>query len=696
VAATSEAKEAKTEEAPDDPSTQKAIDEESEDLQAMKQAEATVSDPTAAAAAKLYLSAAQLGGGSVLAGRLNDLLDSDAYPNLPALPDLAGTVQLDPNVAAVFDIAKAKGEYDIPVEMRAEVAQWIAFFQGSGRKYYVRWLARSTRYMPVMKDILRQEGLPEDTVYLSMIESGFSTLAYSWAKASGPWQFIDATGRRFGLKVDFWIDERRDPIKSTRAAARYLRELHDEFDDWYLAWAGYNAGAGKVRKGIEKYHTKDFWSLCAAGRFLRPETKNYVPKLIAAALVTRHAEAFGFSHNEIEWEQPLDVDEVQVPDPTDLSVIAKAAECSLEEIQALNPELRRWLTPPTAKGVSYVLRIPKGHKEAFETNFPKVAPKERLVFKIHRVKKGDTLSKIALGYHSFPEAIMRMNGLRSSKKLRLGTELMIPVASEHAWAAAEQTSASKDKDAASTSATTTPTSASASATSAPSEVKPHKSHSGFVPTAPEEEIPAGTSTVATMASGTIQHETVDGKDRVKYGVASGDSLWIISQKFGVSVDDLKQWNDLHGKRPKLQIGQQLIVYPKQMPPDATATASTTPAPAPVPGTATTPAVAATTVAVAAPTKATATAIATAVAPATTDVQGPPAPPKPPVDVVPDKVTSIGNKKHIVHTLAPGDTLWSLSQRYGVSVDSLKKWNRLSRKAVLRPGNTLTVEVADGT
>ena len=607
----------------DDQANETEIRQESDDLEAMKQAESVVTDPGAGAATRLFGAASRLGGASALGAGLRDALgDPRAYQ--PLLPDSA---EIDSNIALAFDIAKAKGDYDIPVEMRAEVAQWITFFQHGGRKFFLRWLARSSRYIPVMRDILRQEGLPEDTVFLSMIESGFSTYAYSWARASGPWQFVEHTGRRYGLRVDFWVDERRDPIKSTRAAARYLRMMHEEFGDWYLAWAGYNAGENKIRRGINKYGTHDFWQMCSERHYLRPETRNYVPKLIAAALVTKHPAQFGFTNSEVDWQRPLESETVSVVNPTDLSVIAKAAQCSLDDLKTLNPELRRWLTPPATEEHPYVLRVPKGHKLAFEKNYPALAPKERMVFRIVRVRRGDTLSEIALHNRSFPELIMRMNGLSSARKLRVGTELMVPVQSKTVLAKVE------------------------------AEEKTGKRKRTYDAS---DEIPAGTPSHPQQASGTVVHKRVDGKDQVTYGVASGDSLWVIGQKFGVSVDELKKWNSLHGRRPKIMIGQQLVVYPRTEVP-STAVAAAKPA-----------------------------AAKPSAVPATRpEVKLAAARPSPT-----DKVTRTGKTKRIVHTLQPGDSLWSLSQQYGVTVDALKRLNHVHRHQKIRAGDTLVIEVAE--
>ena len=194
---------------------------------------------------------------------------------------------------------------------------------------------------------MKEEGLPEDTVYLAMIESGFGNFAYSRARASGPWQFIASTGKIFGLTQDFWVDERRDPERSAHAAARFLKRLYDQTGDWRLAWAGYNAGVGRVRHARRNGYA-DFWAMAAAPgkRVLRAETKGYVPKLMAAAILAKHPEAFGFKAEEIERQSWTDYAEVEIPSATLLSVVAKAAGVTERDIIDLNPELRRSCTPP--------------------------------------------------------------------------------------------------------------------------------------------------------------------------------------------------------------------------------------------------------------------------------------------------------------------------------------------------------------
>jgi membrane-bound lytic murein transglycosylase D len=606
-----------------DPAT--AVDEvddepASQELEEMRALENAVLDPAARPAPEVLRSVRSLGTASPLRARLEDgaevLTGEDEGVELGLVTDLSS-----------FDIGSVAPQYDIPVEMQPTVAQYIQFFQGPGRKWFRKWMSRSSRYIPMMTPVLERAGLPRDTVYLAMIESGFSTGATSWARAAGPWQFISATGRRFGLKQDFWIDERRDPLKATAAAARYLGELHGQLGNWYLAWAGYNAGGEKLRRMVLKRGTADFWSL-TDGKGLAKETKHYVPKLIACALVAKHPRAFGFSEDEFDYQQPLEWDEAPVVEPTDLEVLARAAGTSTEEIRELNPELRRWCTPPATTTRPYLVRIPKGARETFLANLAKVAPRERLTYQIHRVRKGDTLSRIALQYHSAAEAILQFNRLRSAKTLHLNSELVVPVASGRA--APADAGHGLDRQVARARA------------------------QGYVAPPPEEEVPAGIRTArsTTLAQGPIKSEVIDGKTRVQYGVQSGDSLWTIAQRFAVSVDELKGWNNLGPKsRRGLQVGTVLTVWPG-------AGAAPIEVKAPVVAQADRPS--------AAP------ALVASASPAT-------------------KPAAPSGPRPSTHQLAEGETLWSVSQQYGVSVDDLKRWNRIRHARSLRAGQNLRLE-----
>lgn len=581
-------------------------DDSEEELEEMRALEAATIEPAAqTGGANLRATLGALGYGTLVRDRLEGALEAAELSGDELAFELSPVTDV-----ATFDVSLVRDRYDIPVEMQPLVAQYIRFFQGGGRKWFRRWMSRSHRYIPLMQPILEAKGLPRDTVYLAMIESGFNTQAKSWARAVGPWQFIAGTAKLFNLRDDFWVDERRDPIKSTYAAAAYLGQLYANLGHWYLAWAGYNTGGGRVRRMIDTYGTTDFWELSERKGFAR-ETKHYVPKLIACALVAKHPDAFGFSPDEFEPEGAFEYDEVQLTDPVDLEVISAASGAPLDEIQELNPEIKRWCTPPATEQAPYVLRLPKGKKEQFAANFAKFAPSERLHFKIHRVQKGDTLSKIALQYASAQEAIMRMNHLKSVRSLKLGSDLIVPVPSAQALKSGK-TDVALERQVA------------------------RARRSGLTAVRPEDEIPAGTQSAPAgkvAVGGSIAVQTVEGKKRVTYGVARGDSLWSIARRFDVHVSDLTTWNESLGSGRGLKVGTSLTVWPG---PAADLSGGTAPA-------------------------------------VTAKLEKKADAPK------------AGTK----HTVASGDTLWKISQRYGCSVDELKKWNNLGTSE-LKAGQALVV------
>jgi membrane-bound lytic murein transglycosylase D len=324
-----------------------------------------------------------------------------------------------------WDQRKEETNFDIPIVINAKVEQFIKYFQTAIREKFVTWLGRSEKYIPFMKNLLKEHGLPGDLVYLSLIESGFNPYAYSRSKASGLWQFISLTGKRYGLKVNWWVDERRDPEKSTIAAAKYLKDLYEMFACWYLAAAGYNAGEYKIVKAMKLYRTEDFWML-TKHRYLKRETKDYVPQMIAAALIAKDPEKYGFT--DIEYQEPLRYEKVKVPELTDLSLIAKACETSLEEIKDLNPEIRRGVTHPNE--TEYEIKIPFGKKELFLKNFEALQPLEKFEFKTHLVKKGETLPRIAKSYWVDLEPMIEINHLNKTSPISKGMTLLIPISKD--------------------------------------------------------------------------------------------------------------------------------------------------------------------------------------------------------------------------------------------------------------------------
>jgi membrane-bound lytic murein transglycosylase D len=316
---------------------------------------------------------------------------------------------------------------DIPLTLNNKVQYFIDYFQTTGRAVFTRWLSRSERFIPMMKQVLKKEGLPEDLVYLAMIESGFSPHAYSVASAVGPWQFMSATGKRYSLRIDEWIDERRDPLKSTMAAALYLKELYGLFNkDWYLAAAGYNAGENKILRAINMYESTDFWQL-TKGSYLKRETKDYVPRLLAAAIIAKDPAKYGFA--DVAYLPPIEFDTVSVPTRTDLDLVAKLCDVSYQSLRELNPELRRWCTPPGYP--NYELKIPFGKKDLFLSEYAKLNEqerfKERVLYTRYKAGKRDTLASIAARFGANSGTIAELNHLKKGARLR-GRTLIIPVA----------------------------------------------------------------------------------------------------------------------------------------------------------------------------------------------------------------------------------------------------------------------------
>ncbi|MBI4489499.1 MAG: transglycosylase SLT domain-containing protein [Deltaproteobacteria bacterium] len=327
--------------------------------------------------------------------------------------------QRDLDQAMQQPAGRRKIQFSMPVVENDRVRYFVNFFCSKTRDFFERSLARSGRYVPMMAAILREEGLPEDLVYLSLIESGFSPYAYSRAKAVGPWQFIRSTGLRYGLKINGWVDERRDPLKSTRAAAAYLKDLHLQFGEWFLAAAAYNAGEGKVEKAMNRSRTTDFWHL-SQKTFLKRETRNYVPKFIAAALIASEPEKYGFG--DILYEPPLEYDEVTIKGPLRLQTIADLSNTTVERIKELNPALLRNHTPPSKE--AFLMRVPAGMGEIFAQAYG-LLPKSAKVRTItHKVRKGETLTGIAKSYRQRVSRLMEMNNLKSHR-LQVGQELIV-------------------------------------------------------------------------------------------------------------------------------------------------------------------------------------------------------------------------------------------------------------------------------
>ncbi len=378
---------------------------------------------------------------------------------------------------------------DIPIEKNPRVDKLVAYYTGPARRMFGRWLERAGKHIPRIQMVFASEGLPLDLAYLAMIESGFNEKAYSWAHAAGPWQFIESTGRIYGLHNNWWVDERRDIEKSTRAAARFLKDLNRRFDGhWYLAVAAYNAGGGKVRQAIRKAKSQNFWDL-TRGRVLRAETKNYVPKLLAALTIVRDLEAYGFADLDFEHQPKYDL--VTLPTTTDLEVVAELSGSDYAELKSLNPELKRWCTPPGVR--DYQLRVPAGRGEIFRPAYAALPQAERARYHRHKIAAGDNLRSLARKYRIRVDDIISLNKIKNPRALQIGTDLILPL------------------------------------------------REGFT-RLPIDELA----------------DDYQRSRRQLYTVRAGDSLWKISQRFGVTQKQLRVWNRL-GWSNILRPGQVLAV-----------------------------------------------------------------------------------------------------------------------------------------
>lgn len=371
----------------------------------------------------------------------------------------------------------------IPLELNDRVQFWIDTFTGRERERFALYLTRQGRFEPMIRSKLEERGMPQDLLYLALIESGFSPIARSRARAVGMWQFMAATARLEGLVVNEFLDERRDVERSTDAALNHLTKLYNRYGSWYLAAAAYNSGAGRVdralrlRAGGVTGSDSLFWLIHAS---LPSETRNYVPKLVAAAIIGENREAFGFG--DVIPQTPDAHDRVVIPDATDFDVIAEAAGVPATVIAELNPHLPRAVTPP---GREVAIRLPAGTADAFQVAYEQIPPEKRVRFRTHIVRKGETLSVIAARYGSSVRVIQDANGIRNAGRIGIGQEIRIPSAGAPARSAAAPAS-------------------------------------------------SGSNGAAGPATET-------------YRVRAGDSIWTIARRKGVSPEDLLRWNKLTAK-----------------------------------------------------------------------------------------------------------------------------------------------------
>ncbi len=476
---------------------------------------------------------------------------ADAPPSPPPLPEpesvLAKELEELPLVGPWEEGRKPVEEtveYDFPVTVNRQVEYYLDFFQNRQPEMFGRWLRRAGRYLPMIRERLARAGLPQDLAWLPMIESGFVVRARSRAGAVGPWQFMKSTARHYGLTVNRYLDQRRDPVAATEAAILFLQELYEEFGSWPLAVAAYNAGAGTVRKAMRKSGATTFWEI-AQTRYLRTETKRYVPKLIAAIIIGKQPEKYGFGN--IIPDPPLAYDTVEVPRWTPLGAVAVAGATSVETLRELNPELRRSITPPDRP---YLLKVPPGAGQRVAEVLPKVRAVVRTTYASHTVRPGETLGQICRRYRLDKLTLLKANDLRKGK-LVAGQRLRVPVQRTE-YRIVDASHPPRDGEL------------------VVHRVRPGETLGGIarryhVTVAQlagwnnildPNRVRAGTRLALYLAgpaltSGKpvlVAEKKKQRPDRqvTYYRVRRGDSLWTIARRFKVSTDAIRAWNNLKG------------------------------------------------------------------------------------------------------------------------------------------------------
>ena len=476
--------------------------------------------------------------------------------------------------------------FDIPIVFNDAVKYYIKWFSEDKKKVFANWLKRSRLYVPIITEILREKNMPEDLVYLAMIESGFNPKAYSHAKASGPWQFIYSTGGRYGLEVDHWVDERRDPEKSTVAAAKYLKDLFDQFGCWYLAAASYNAGEGRIGRLVQKHNTNDFWELYKYNTLPR-ETRNYIPQLIAAAIIAKDPAKFGFG--SITYDPPVRFTEVEVPAATPVAAIARASNRDMDTIRMCNPEILRGITPPGKN--DYVVKLPSDvEKRAFtdrlQTELEKLPSVKSVV--TYMVRKKDSMVKIVRKYKVSERDLVLVNSSDDDLRIKPGMVIAIPRFSGE----------SSGYTALASAVTQDPPAVERSKTALRKDDKDAPTKTLVSRTVARKSEP-----VAVRSEKEIKARPA----KAFHVVKRGETLSEISDRYGIDEESLRSANKLKGNRvyPNMKIRLVSHVEPKKV-----------------------------------------------------------------------RVAAKSTKKVRYHTVKKGETLTSISEKYGVDVDDLKATNKI--------------------
>ena len=489
------------------------------------------------------------------------VLDQEAEEVREELMNIEEEAFGDMTDSAFVEMEVDSDSYMIPIQVNRRVELAMKYFQTKGRKVFQLWLERSGRYEDLIKRIFRENELPINLFYLAMIESGFNPNAYSYARASGLWQFIYSTGTYYGLRSNWWFDERRDPLLATEAAAKHLKDLYDRFGDWYLALAGYNCNPNKIEKRMRQYNTRDFWKL----KRLPRQTRNYIPTFIAAQIIAANPKKYGFY---VQKMKPIEYDTVKVSECVDLSIIAECANSNFEEIKALNPAIRRWCTPPGIE--NFVLNIPKGRQEEFWVKYKQVPDEKKTSWVRHKVRSGETLSQIAHKYGTTITIIKNQNNIRGTL-IRTGQYIVIPVPQNKNYYSSYYTYAAQ------------------SVKRKPKKVDYVKGHKKIIYIVKKGDTLGEIAEIYNTRASRIrtwnglyygEHIYPDQKltiwipesinmaiqesQRVEpaqegttHIVKRGDTLWDIARRYDVSIEKIKSWNNM--KSNKIKPGERLRI-----------------------------------------------------------------------------------------------------------------------------------------